>query len=137
MNEKLELLNAIQAELEGLGMRVGAISVNVRRTFTGEDVAETDVHCVTMPCQSGCYHAEWVQRGRDSYDVQIIREIPAKIRTLNATLREDLLRENVRHVDGPTLKRLFIEAVTRFSAPHFQDFALVCADWPSAKPVAG
>jgi len=136
MNEKLELLNALQAELEGLGVRISQCGVVARRTFDhGTVESEVEVQYVTMPCRSGVYHAEWIHRGRESFEVHIIREIPASIRNLHSVLREDILRETVRHIDGPTLKRLFVEAVTAFSAPLMQDFAMVCADWPTAAPL--
>ena len=137
MNEKLELLNALQAERVGLGIKISGIAVIERRMFSGDDVETTVVQSLTMPCQSGAYHAEWIEKGRESFDVRIVREIPAKIRTINATLREDILRETVRHIDGPTLKRLFIDAVKSFSAPHLQDFAMVCADWPTGNKAHG
>lgn len=137
MNDKLELLNGLQAELEGMGVRVSQVGVLTRRKFADGEIEEVEVQFVTMPCRSGSYHAEWVHKGRESFDVQIVREIPAQIRTLNGVMREDILRESVRHIDGPTLKRMFQAAVSHFSAPLMQDFAMVCADWPTAKPAQG
>jgi hypothetical protein len=133
MNEKLELLNALQAELEGMGVRICRIGVSTRRSFEGDGHEEVEIHQLTMPCQSGYYHAEWVQVGRESYEVRIVREIPAQIRRIASVLREDILSETVRCIDGPTLKRLFVDAVTRFSAPHMQDFAMVCGNWPTTR----
>lgn len=130
MNENLELLNALQAQLEGMGIRISRISVTTHRDFREDQVEDTVVHELTMPCQSGFYHAVCREAGANSYDIKIVREVQAQIRGFDSTLREDILEENVRQLDGPTLKRLFIAATTRFSAPVMQDFALVCANWP-------
>ena len=130
MNEKLELLNGLQAELEGLGIRICRIAVSARREFSGEEIDEVVTHELTMPCQSGYYHAECVEIERGSYTVSIIREIQAQVRGIESRLREAILIKRVRQLDGPTLKELFIEAVTKFSTPVMQDFAMVCANWP-------
>lgn len=130
MNEKLELLNALQAELEGMGIRISGIAVTTRREFAGEEIDETEIQELTMPCQSGYYHAECRELERGRIQVRIIREIQAQVRGIESRLRERILEENVRALDGPTLQRLFIDAVSRFSAPVMQDFAMVCANWP-------
>lgn len=131
MNERLELLNALQAELEGMGIRIDRIAVTTRRHFHADgSLEEIELQEVTMPCQNGYYHAECVAVERGSFQVTIIREIQSQIRGFESRLRERILQETVRQLDGPTLKRLFIAAVTRFSAPVMQDFAMVCANWP-------
>lgn len=130
MNEKLELLNALQAELEGMGIRISGIAVTTRREFNGDEIDETEIQALTMPCQSGYYHAECRELERGRIQVRIIREIQAQVRGIESRLRERILEENVRALDGPTLQRLFIDAVSRFSAPVMQDFAMVCANWP-------
>ncbi|MBI2298688.1 MAG: hypothetical protein HYU66_07010 [Armatimonadetes bacterium] len=130
MNEKLELLNGLQAELEGMGIRITRIAVTTYRHFEGGDIVDTEVSEITMPCQSGYYHARCSQSAPGAVEVRIVREVEASIRGFDSCLREKILCETVRQLDGPTLKRLFIAATTRFSAPIMQDFALVCANWP-------
>lgn len=130
MNEKLELLNGLQAQLEGMGVRISRIAVTTARRIEDDLVTETEVHELTMPCQSGYYHADCVELAKGGYEVRIVREASAQIRGYNACLREDILSEQVTQLDGPTLKRLFVAATTKFSAPYMQDFALVCANWP-------
>lgn len=132
MNEKLELLTALQAELEGLGIRIHRIAVVTHRCLNGDQCDDREVSVLTMPCQSGFYHAECREVDHGMYEVSIVREVAAQIRGIPSCLREDILGERVRQLDGPTLKRMFIAAVTQFSAPYMQDFAMVCANWPVA-----
>lgn len=130
MNEKLELLNGLQAELEGLGIRVSRIAVTTKRRFEDDGIEDVEVQQLTMPCQSGYYHAECIERDKGAYEVTIVREIQAQVRGIESRLRESILVDTVRQLDGPTLRRMFIAAVTKFSAPVMQDFAMVCANWP-------
>ncbi|MCC7491094.1 MAG: hypothetical protein IT204_02025 [Fimbriimonadaceae bacterium] len=132
MNEKLELLNGLQAELEGLGIKISRIAVYTRRCFDGDEIEETEVAEVTMPCQSGFYHAECVAAERGSYKITIVREIGTQIRGFESRLHETILSETVRNLDGPTLRRLLKDGVEKFSRPVMQDFVMVCANWPVA-----
>ncbi len=130
MNDKLELLNALQAELEGLGIRISRIGIYSQRHFNDGEMDEVDVHELTMPCQSGYYHIEAVQVSKNEYQITVIREIQAQVRGIESRLRERILSATARQLDGQTVKRLFVEAVTKFSTPVMQDFAMVCANWP-------
>ena len=137
MNDKLELLNALQAELEGLGIRISRIGIYTRRHFGDGEMDEVDIHELTMPCQSGYYHIEAVQLSKNEFKVTVIREIQAQVRGIESRLRERILETSARQLDGPTVKRLFVEAVTMFSTPVMQDFAMVCANWPVAAEAMG
>lgn len=137
MNDKLELLNALQAELEGLGIRISRIGIYSRRHFHDGEMDEHDVHELTMPCQSGFYHVEAVQVSKNEYQVTVIREIQAQVRGIESRLRERILSTSARQLDGQTVKQLFVEAVTKFSTPVMQDFAMVCANWPVSQESMG
>lgn len=135
MNDKLELLNMLQAELEGLGIRISRIGIYTRRHFRDGQLDEVDIHELTMPCQSGFYHIEAVPTSQHEYQVTVIREIQAQVRGIESRLLERILTATARQLDGQTIKTLFIDAVTRFSTPVMQDFAMVCASWPTAGPL--
>lgn len=138
MNEKLELLNAVQAELEGMGIKISRIGVHQRRTFGAEDgLEEHEMLELTMPCQSGFYHARCIQKTRGQYEVSVVREITAELRGLKSIVVQDILQGTVRQLDGPSLKRLFVDAVTVHSTPYMQDFALVVGNWPVPNTVIG
>lgn len=131
MNEKLELLNAVQAELEGMGIKISRIGVQHRRTFGLDgELEEHEVLELTMPCQSGFYHARCAQKTRGQYEVEIVREITAELRNLKSVVVQEICKGTVRQLDGPSLKKLFVDAVTIHSIPYMQDFALVAGNWP-------
>jgi len=137
MNDKLELLNALQAELEGLGIRISRIGIYTRRHFADGEIDEVDVHELTMPCQSGFYHIEATQISKNQYAITVIREIQAQVRGIESRLRERIVETTAKQLDGQTVKQLFVEAVTKFSTPVMQDFAMVCANWPVSSESMG